>query len=131
MERFTIVQGKLFKKIRHNNKDILRLCLPKELVLKVLFAYHGSPHGGSHLGFLKTYDKISARYNWPGMKNDVSEYVKSCQECQTRKYPLLPKGGLLHPIKVVNPFDLVGLDHLSPFKKVKTVTNTLFVPPII
>ena len=37
---------------------------------------------GSHLGINKMADKVSSQFYWPGIKEDVTEHVKSCECCQ-------------------------------------------------
>ena len=34
----------------------------------------------------KTMAKVSAAFNWPGMKQDVQKFVKECDVCQKMKY---------------------------------------------
>ena len=45
---------------------------------------HSSLIGG-HKGVNQTYRKIRERYYWPGMRNDVLDYVRRCAACQERK----------------------------------------------
>lgn len=53
----------------------------KQSILKEL---HDSPISG-HKGVTKTLKKIQQYYSWKGMKEDVKNYVKTCQDCQKRK----------------------------------------------
>ena len=36
---------------------------------------------GGHLGMFKSRERILERYFWPGLSNDVQEYVEACREC--------------------------------------------------
>ena len=47
--------------------------------------YHDSPDSGGHDGIRKPYLKISERFFLPGLRKDVTEYVRSCEVCQSRK----------------------------------------------
>ena len=51
------------------------------------------------------------------MSDDILNYVKTCVECQTKKAELLPKAGLLQPIEVGGPFEMIEIDILGPFTK--------------
>ncbi|ORD93019.1 hypothetical protein ECANGB1_1772, partial [Enterospora canceri] len=35
-----------------------------------------------HLGIQKTYKKVLHHFFWPGIKKDVSKFVKTCHICQ-------------------------------------------------
>ena len=38
-----------------------------------------------HLGYQKIVAAVRKQYYWPGMKNDVAEYIARCMECQKFK----------------------------------------------
>jgi len=69
------------------------------MIPDVIYSCHDDTFGG-HLGIKKTMLKIKERFFWPKMTNDITQYVKTCMECQTKKAELLPKAGLLQPIEV-------------------------------
>ena len=114
--KYCIENGVLFKKILYRNEPRLTICLPIIKVLEVLYTYHCDPLSGSHLGISKTTDKIAQRFVWPHMRKDIIDYVHSCNDCQHKKKPLLPKAGLMIPIQTTYPFELVGVDFLGRFK---------------
>lgn len=61
------------------------------------------------------YDRIRARFFWPGMSTSVSKYIASCTSCQRRKRPTSPSAGQLHPIPCsAEPFEVVGTDLYGP-----------------
>jgi hypothetical protein len=51
------------------------------LQTKVLAALHDSPLGG-HSGFPVTYRRVKQLIYWKGMKQDILQYVQSCDICQ-------------------------------------------------
>ena len=61
----------------HGEKEIVT----KSRLPNILKACHGNPISGGHFGRDKTLAKISDRYYWKGMKNDVHQHVKTCQKC--------------------------------------------------
>jgi len=63
-----------------------QLVLPPPLRYEVLVNAHDDLAGG-HLGVYKTYEKLRDRYYWPGMYKDVEHWVRSCNDCSTRKKP--------------------------------------------
>jgi hypothetical protein len=61
-----------------------QLCLPKSLIEQVLLACHSDVTAG-HLGVTRTTYKIQQRYYWPGMRRQITRFVLSCVDCQTKK----------------------------------------------
>ena len=49
---------------------------------QVLESCHASELGGGHFGRDKTLAKISERFYWLGMVEDIKEFCKSCDKCQ-------------------------------------------------
>lgn len=61
-----------------------RIVIPQSVIKEVLYAYHNAPYSG-HFGFKKTLRKITAKFVWRGMYQDVKSYCASCESCQLRK----------------------------------------------
>ena len=54
-------------------------------------------HTGGHPGINKTQEKVSSRFFWPGIKQDLSEYIMTCDRCQrVKKYALQKINTVLH-----------------------------------
>ena len=49
---------------------------------QVLEGCHSDELGGGHFGRDKTLAKVSERYYWLGMVNDVKEFCRTCDKCQ-------------------------------------------------
>ena len=49
------------------------------------------------------------------MSQHVSQYVRSCQDCQTKKGLRSRPAGLLSPIRSSEPFERIGIDLIGPF----------------
>lgn len=109
---FTIVNDLLLKKGR--------IWLPRDLPLihSLLAEYHPTPTGG-HMGVAKTVAHISESFQWPGLRQDVAEFVANCIECQQTKYETKHAAGLLCPLLVpARPWEDLSLDFitgLSPY----------------
>jgi transposase InsO family protein len=107
----------------------------------VISLYHDSPMAG-HPGISNTTWSIAQDYWWPNMKQTVSEYVKGCHLCQSRKKnPTKPKPPLF-PIPSDNftlPFTSIAMDFIVKlpishgYDSILTITDTfskacIFIP---
>ena len=117
LDKYTIADGRLLRRIKTKEGIGLGLCVPIKLVLYVLYAYHDDPYSGSHFGTQKTMDKICSRLYWPKMRIHIKEYVRTCQDCSSKKSPPLAPAGLMVPISSSEPWETVALDFLGPFVK--------------
>ena len=52
-----------------------------------------------HSGYQKTVAAVRKQY-WPGIKNDVAEYIARCMECQKVKVEHRHPAGLLQPLPI-------------------------------
>ena len=93
---------------------------------------HHDPPAYGHPGILRTLELTARRYWWPGMAQDVKDYVKGCVDCQrnkvnnqTRRAPLSPifaKPGVL-------PFETVAMDFIiklplsNSYDSILTITD--------
>ena len=92
------------------------LIVPSILRKDIVAECHDSPNGGHH-GVKKTFDRVIQRYWWKGVEKSVAAYVSSCPFCQSFKSRVGLKAGKLRPIAPPKePFELLGIDHLGPFK---------------
>ena len=64
-----------------------------------------------HLGTERTHTLLRDRFYWPGMKQDVDDYVGNCPHCL--RFKAVPDRAELNPITVTNPFELVHMDFLT------------------
>lgn len=83
---------------------------------------------GSHLGILKTYQRIKAQYYWPNMKTYVKNYVASCEKCQLNKHSNNP---IKVPMGVQKKndglWDSISIDFVGPFPRSKKGNKYLLV----
>ena len=100
--------------MRHPDGYIKQLAVPRCLREDVLKSYHDSIAGGAHLGFERTYRAIQLKYYWPGMYQNVADYVRSCKECQLAKRPTHHAHAPLTPLPIVEPFSRIHMDILGP-----------------
>ncbi|EPZ36401.1 hypothetical protein O9G_002903 [Rozella allomycis CSF55] len=91
------------------------------LLLNLMFSNHENhdiPIAG-HLIF-KTFQQISERFYWDRMGRDVKFWIRSCKSCVAKKALDAKRNGLLKPILVSKPHEIVGLNFYGPLPKTKT-----------
>jgi hypothetical protein len=51
---------------------------------------------------VKTFYKVSERYYWKGMTNDIKDYIRKCDECQkiNKKTKTMPAE--MQPVEIPN-----------------------------
>jgi len=105
-EYFLDKGGVLYKR-RTDRKH--QLVVPHSLIRDVLRANH-DPVYVAYPGMKRTFDLISLRYWWPGMRKSLEDYVRKCDTCQRRKEGrefVAPLGELEEPTA---PFLVTSLD---------------------
>jgi hypothetical protein len=120
---FKISNGILFK-ITKTGKELP--FIPKSLISEILSYFHDTPHSG-HLGFRKTFHRISSRVFWFGMRESIFSYIKSCPNCQFCKSTYTKPHGNLQSNKVYGPWDMLALDLMGPLPKTKNGKTQLLV----
>ena len=84
--------GTLWRK-RSSQSPLLQLLVPKAGREQLFLSYHASLFGG-HLGRTRTLARLSHRFYWLGMSDDVKEWLGQCVACVKRKSPV----GRHHPL---------------------------------
>lgn len=115
LRQYVIYKDHLYKQLWTKDGPRLAVVVPEKQRITVLKIMHDDVLAG-HLGFRKTFHRLAARYYWPDMRGETKRYVQSCQLCQKRKSGSRKKG-LMHPIRTGNPFDMIGMDTVGPFKR--------------
>ena len=113
-KNYTVIDSILYR-LPHNNIKQNTVVIPQHLIEFILKSYHNSKLG-AHVGRDKLFGLLKERYFWPGMYDDLSRWVRACVECNSVKPHQAKTHGLLVPIRVSYPFELVGIDIVGPFK---------------
>lgn len=97
--------------------NVKRLVVPTTCRPLVLHLAHTLPWAG-HLALQKTYLRLSSRFYWPSMYNDVRTYCATCPVCQktgaVRRANRVP----LHPLPMIStPFQRIAMDIVGPLEK--------------
>jgi hypothetical protein len=108
----------------------------------IIKSHHDSPVHG-HPGISKTIQLTERLYWWPQMRNDVTDYVKGCADCQRHKVNTRPTKAPLQPIYPkleAMPFETMALDFIiklpvsQGFDSILTITDqgctkaAIFIP---
>ncbi|KAK7922269.1 hypothetical protein WMY93_009171 [Mugilogobius chulae] len=71
-----------------------------------------------HFGRHKTYLRVSARFYWPRMYQDIQAYCTTCPICQKTAPTRKSDRALLHPLPVIStPFRRIAMDIVGPLVK--------------
>ena len=82
-----------------------RIFIPKEFVPEILKRLHGG-----HCGIVKTIQLARSLYFWPQMKNDVTNFIMSCDACQTLQKSKPFKSSTENVLKGAFPMDATSVD---------------------
>ena len=101
-------------------KSALKEVVKDEDVGRILKAFHGDKAGGCHFGVTTTFTKLSERFWWKGMYDNVLKLVNSCLQCQQQN--VVKKGpSELHPVPVPDRcFAQWGMDLVGPLKQTES-----------
>lgn len=103
-----------FVSTEHRDSSFLQMVVPFCLKKEVLLLGHDTRTAG-HLGQLRTFKKIQKSYYWPGYREDVELWVKSCMSCQARNRPVgKRRRGPMQVVPIGYPLERVALDILGP-----------------
>lgn len=81
-----------------------------------------------HFGIFKTFKRVSLRYFWPKMYQDVVNFVKSCEICSAYKHSQEPPKGLMGDPKVCSrPFETISIDLVGPLPRSRSGFTFLLV----
>ena len=106
-----------------------RLCVPNDIPLRtrLLHECHDVPLAG-HLGKDKTLELVKRRFYWPGMDNDISKYVTSCDACQRNKPSQQAKMGPLKPLPIpVRPWQQFSMDLITQLPRSRSGKDAIVV----
>lgn len=116
---FQLVNGVL----RHKG----RICVPRKFQSLILREVHDLPLAG-HPGISRTYKELKRNYWWAGMKETVTEYVRSCDICQRTKSNKQRPMGLLHPLPTPSRnFQHISMDFITSLPRTARGYDALMV----
>ena len=82
-ESFEVISDVLFRKKAKGPSTVV---IPKALRDHLMFCFHTS-NEGMHFGMNKVSQNLLSVCWWPGLRQDVSEYISRCDSCNKVKEP--------------------------------------------
>jgi transposase InsO family protein len=111
--------------LRHTPSGI-RVMVPAAMRQEVVTLMHATPIGG-HLGITKTQHRVSDRFIWPRMWEDIAQIVAVCPTCQLNKRARPTQVGFLRSLPItLRPMTTIGMD-IVVFRRYKTIRGYLAV----
>lgn len=123
---YFISSGMLYRYIHDSNTDDGQLVIPKNEKATVLQHYHDEPSAG-HYGVDKTFERISKRYYWQGMRKDIENYVKNCIKCQRYKPSNMKPAGLIQTTIMNQRFETLSFDLFGPLPQTLDKKTWIFI----
>lgn len=106
-------QGILYRYSPDDDVEEAQLVIPTDLKTKILHDHHDASTAG-HYGAERTLHKILQKFYWPGIRRDVTKYVKTCPECQKYKPSNQVPAGLLQTPVMHQRFEVLAIDLFGP-----------------
>ncbi|XP_057214591.1 uncharacterized protein LOC130569165 [Triplophysa rosa] len=115
---FAIIKDRLYRVTQdtQSKEDTTQLVIPKSRREMLFQAAHCNPMAG-HLGQAATLNRLTTRFFWPGIHENVRRWCASCPECQLVNPPATPKAPLC-PLPLMQvPFERIGMDLIGPLER--------------
>lgn len=116
---YDIIDGLLFhSRVSKSKRSQLfrnyQLAVPEVMINTILKIYHDLPMSG-HAGINETLDRIKDNYFFHQMSQKVTDYVRSCDQCQKRKMTKMhTKSGITAYRTPSEPFQVWQIDLYGP-----------------
>jgi hypothetical protein len=82
-----------YKSERLQRRGKALLVVPEHFRERIIQAAHLTREVG-HRGIQGTTERVQLSYWWPALKQDVDNFIKKCERCQTSKTPMPAKAPL-------------------------------------
>ena len=111
-------RGGIWYRIRQKKDDVgdprKQILVPRSLRERVMVVADDSLFVG-HLGVKKTEDRIQTNFVWPGLREDVTSFCRSCDVCQkTVARGSVPRAPLGDMLLIDQSFKRVAIDIMGP-----------------
>lgn len=104
-----------------------KIVVPCEARNEVISKNHNEPISG-HFGVFKTYKRLALRYYWPGMRQDVINFIGNCETCLAYKQPTHGTFGKMgRPKDCSRPFQVLSIDLVGPLPNSRKQHCYIFV----
>ncbi|KAF0751991.1 Uncharacterized protein FWK35_00020874 [Aphis craccivora] len=104
----------IFRNINIEIIICIKLEYTSEEKLIIVKQFHDSLLGG-HAGLNRIVKKFKRQFNWPGLKQEVRDYIKNCPSCQTNKIiNRHHRSPMIITTTSSKPFEKIFLDIVGP-----------------
>jgi hypothetical protein len=105
--------------------DRYYIIVPKDEALRraLIMTHHDNPFRG-HPGREKLTAELTAQFHWPGLKEDLMDYLRGCTECNANKKANSKGQGAVKPFDVRKP-GTVGMDYVTSLPTSRTGNDTI------
>ncbi|KAK3707424.1 hypothetical protein QZH41_002496 [Actinostola sp. cb2023] len=101
-------KGILYRKVTENDREEYKqLLLPQSLQREFLEGIHDQC---GHQGAERTEKLARARCWWPGIHQDIKQYISKCERCIVAKGPYLPVRTPMGSILTTKPLEVLAMD---------------------
>ena len=110
-------KGLLYRKVaKVEGESSTQLVVPARFRQSLLKLTYSTTLGG-HLGCVKTRDRLQPQFYWPGIGQDVTRFVRSCDVCQRTSDKGRIKPAPLQPLPIIDSaFERVAVDIVGPIE---------------
>ena len=93
----------------------------------IIDALHGPPHVG-HPGRTKTVELVTRSWWWPGLYEDVKDFVAFCDSCQKVKPSTQVPAGLLQPLEIPKrKWQSISMDLITGLPRTRAGFDAIWV----
>lgn len=113
---YIMLDGVLYRFCSEEESENGQLVVPESMRSMILYNFHDVSTAG-HYGIDRTISRISPHYYWPGMRKQITNYVRCCIECQRYKPSNLKPAGLLKTVSSNQRFEIIAIDLFGPLPR--------------
>jgi len=106
-ESFAVCEGVLMH--QSSGDKLCRVIVDPSEEERILSSLHADPVGGAHFSQTATIKKITDRFWWRSVTNDVRDFVRACALCQRANPSNKALPSTLHSVKVKQLFHRWGI----------------------
>jgi hypothetical protein len=95
--------------------------------MTILDELHKKSYFG-HPGYQKMITALRKQFYWPNMKNETTEYLSKCLDCQHVKVEHQHPIGLLQPLPIPKwKWEIISMDFITGFPKTQRQNDSIMV----
>ena len=112
-EKYVLLLNGILAIYLHGRESQPQYIVPGHLRSRILEELHDCAWG-AHLRGTRTFEKITKRFYWEGLRQHVINWISSCQGWATRKLPTNPITMGMQLQVGTSPWQVVVIDRLGP-----------------